>query len=185
MRIISGRARGTKLYTLDGENTRPTLDRVKEPLFNILNFKLKDSVVLDLFAGSGALGLESISRGARQAIFCECNLSAIKIIKKNIEKTKFKEESLVIKGDFEKVLKTLNDNDVKVDIVFLDPPYKTDLVYKALKCILNTKLLNEGSKIVVETDDIERIKNDIEKIGLMIDDIRKYGRVHLVFINIK
>ena len=69
MRIISGRARGTKLYTLDGENTRPTLDRVKEPLFNILNFKLKDSVVLDLFAGSGALGLESISRGARQAIF--------------------------------------------------------------------------------------------------------------------
>lgn len=71
MRIISGTARGTKLYTLDGMNTRPTLDRVKEPLFNIINFNLEDAVVLDLFAGSGALGLEAISRGARKAFFCE------------------------------------------------------------------------------------------------------------------
>ena len=70
MRIISGTARGTKLYTLDGMNTRPTLDRVKEPLFNIINFNLEDAVVLDLFAGSGALGLEAISRGARKAFFC-------------------------------------------------------------------------------------------------------------------
>ena len=73
MRIISGSARGTKLYTLDGMNTRPTLDRVKEPLFNILNFDLENAVVLDLFAGSGALGLEAISRGAKKAIFCEKN----------------------------------------------------------------------------------------------------------------
>ena len=184
MRIISGKARGTKLYTLDGENTRPTLDRVKEPLFNILNFKLNDSVVLDLFAGSGALGLESISRGARKAVFGEYNLSAIRIIQKNIEKTKFENESLIIKGDFEKVLKTLNETNTKFDIVFLDPPYKTDLVYKALKCILNMKLLNDNSIMVIETDDIERIKKDIEKLGLIIDDTRKYGRVHLVFINI-
>ena len=71
MRIISGTARGTKLYTLDGMNTRPTLDRIKEPLFNIINFDLEDAVVLDLFAGSGALGLEAISRGAKKAFFCE------------------------------------------------------------------------------------------------------------------
>lgn len=70
MRIISGTARGTKLYTLDGMNTRPTLDRIKEPLFNIINFDLEDAVVLDLFAGSGALGLEAISRGAKKAFFC-------------------------------------------------------------------------------------------------------------------
>ena len=128
MRIISGKARGTKLYTLDGENTRPTLDRVKEPLFNILNFKLNDSVVLDLFAGSGALGLESISRGARKAVFGECNPSAVRIIQKNIEKTKFEDKSFIIRGEFEKVLKTLNDTDIKFDIVFLDPPYNNLII---------------------------------------------------------
>ena len=84
MRIISGTARGTKLFTLDGENTRPTLDRVKEPLFNIINFYLEDSVVLDLFAGSGALGLEALSRGAKMAIFCEKNYDAVKVIQRNI-----------------------------------------------------------------------------------------------------
>ena len=87
MRIISGTARGTKLFTLDGTNTRPTLDRVKEPLFNILNFRLQDAIVLDLFAGSGALGLEAISRGATKAIFCEHDRNAANIIEKNIEKT--------------------------------------------------------------------------------------------------
>ena len=87
MRIISGTARGTKLFTLDGTNTRPTLDRVKEPLFNILNFRLQDAIVLDLFAGSGALGLEAISRGATKAIFCEHDRNAANIIEKNIEKS--------------------------------------------------------------------------------------------------
>ena len=78
MRVISGKARGTKLYTLEGKNTRPTLDRVKESLFNILQIKLQEAVVLDLFAGSGALGIESLSRGANKAIFCDNNLEAIK-----------------------------------------------------------------------------------------------------------
>ena len=107
MRIISGTARGTKLFTLDGTNTRPTLDRVKEPLFNILNFRLQDAIVLDLFAGSGALGLEAISRGATKAIFCEHDRNAANIIEKNIEKTRFKDESLLIKGEFEVALKQL------------------------------------------------------------------------------
>ena len=137
MRIISGTARGTKLFTLDGANTRPTLDRVKEPLFNILNFRLQDAIVLDLFAGSGALGLEAISRGATKAIFCEHDRNAAIIIEKNIEKTRFKKESLLIKGDFEVALKQIKKNGTRLDIVFLDPPYKSDLIYKSMKMIID------------------------------------------------
>ena len=86
MRIISGKARGTKLYTLEGNNTRPTLDRVKESLFNIIQSEIPGSIFLDLFAGSGAIGLEAVSRGAKKAILCDKEKSEIQIIKKNIEK---------------------------------------------------------------------------------------------------
>ena len=88
MRVISGNLRGTKLYTLEGQNTRPTLDRVKESLFNIINFEIKDSIFLDLFAGSGAIGIEAASRGASKVIMCEKSKEAANIINKNLEKTK-------------------------------------------------------------------------------------------------
>lgn len=182
MRIISGTARGAKLYTLDGLHTRPTLDRVKEPLFNILNFKLDDAIVLDLFAGSGALGLEAISRGAYKSIFCENDRNAIKVIERNIEKTKFEKQSILIKSDFEEALKMLADDDLKVDVVFLDPPYKTDLISKALNKIIDLKVLNEDAVIVAETDEPEAVEEKIKNIGLEIYDIRKYGRVSLIFL---
>ena len=89
MRIIAGEKRGTKLYTLEGSNTRPTLDRVKESLFNIIQSEIRNGIFLDLFAGSGAIGLEAVSRGAKKAILCDNNKQAIQIIKKNIEKTRF------------------------------------------------------------------------------------------------
>ncbi len=184
MRIISGTARGTKLFTLNGENTRPTLDRVKEPLFNIINFELEDSVVLDLFAGSGALGLEALSRGAKMAIFCEKNYDAVKVIQRNIEKTKFTERSLLISSDFEKALKQIFDDHVKVDVVFLDPPYKTDFIFKSLELILNYGILNEDGIIVAETDEIERIKQGLDKRGIVPFDVRKYGRAYLLFIKL-
>ena len=164
MRIISGSARGTKLYTLEGMNTRPTLDRVKEPLFNILNFDLENAVVLDLFAGSGALGLEAISRGAKKAIFCEKNRNAIEIIEKNIEKTRFTNKSLLIKNDFEKGLTYINNQNIKVDIVFIDPPYKTDLAKKSVEKILDIDILNDNFIMVIETDEPERDINRINNI---------------------
>ncbi len=182
MRIISGTARGTKLFTLDGTNTRPTLDRVKEPLFNILNFRLQDAIVLDLFAGSGALGLEAISRGATKAIFCEHDRNAANIIEKNIEKTRFKDESLLIKGEFEVALKQIKKDGTKVDIVFLDPPYKTDLIYKSIKLIIDLEILNEDAIIMLETDEPVRIQDEIKDLSVKIFDIRKYGRVSLLFM---
>lgn len=183
MRIISGIARGTKLYTLDGINTRPTLDRIKEPLFNILNFDLQDAIVLDLFAGSGALGLEAISRGAKKTIFCECNRNAANIIEKNIEKTRFKEKSLLIRNDFEIALKQIENDGMKLDIVFLDPPYKTDLILKSLKRIIDLDVLNTDAIIVLETDEPDRIQNEIKDLNVNIFDKRKYGRVSLIFLN--
>jgi len=185
MRIISGSARGTKLYTLDGMNTRPTLDRVKEPLFNILNFDLENAVVLDLFAGSGALGLEAISRGAKKAIFCEKNRNAIEIIEKNIEKTRFTNKSLLIKNDFEKGLTYINNQNIKVDIVFIDPPYKTDLAKKSVEKILDIDILNDNFIMVIETDEPERILNDIEDMNITVYDKRKYGRVSIIFLSKK
>ena len=124
MRIISGSAKGTKLYTLEGDATRPTLDRVKEPLFSIIQHYIVGANILDLFAGSGALGLEALSRGADKAILCDYSRKAVNIIKQNIEKTKLTEKTEVWNMDYKKALEKLKDNSQKFDIIFLDPPYR-------------------------------------------------------------
>ena len=184
MRIISGKARGTKLYTLDGNDiTRPTLDRIKESLFSIIQEKLIDSIVLDLFAGSGALGLESISRGAEKAYLCDKNKKSIEIIKKNIQKCHMENETTVIFDDFKKCIEKINQ---KVDIIFIDPPYESNLAIEAVKQILKQNILNNKSLIIIETDDELREINQIKDLkNLEIIDTRKYGRVKLIFLNRK
>lgn len=185
MRIISGTARGTKLFTLEGLDTRPTLDRVKEPLFNIINFDLEDAVVLDLFAGSGALGLEAISRGAKKVFLCEKNRNAANIVEKNIEKTKFQDQAILIRNDFEKAISFIEQLNEKIDVVFIDPPYKTDLIKKSLEKILDSDILNDDFIIIAETDELERILKDINILNINVFDTRKYGRVSLIFLNRK
>lgn len=182
MRIIAGRMKGTKLFTLEGINTRPTLDRVKEPLFSIINFKLEDSVVLDLFSGSGALGLESISRGARKAYLCDNSYDAIRIINQNIEKTKAKDDVVVFSKKFEKALEECVQKNIKFDIVFLDPPYKTDYAEKATQIIVENNLLNDDGIIIIETDSKEKVIEKIQDIDITMYDERKYGRVSLLFL---
>ncbi len=186
MRIVSGSMRGTKLYTLDGMDvTRPTLDRVKESLFNILNFKIKESIVLDLFAGSGALGLEAISRGAEKTYFCDSSFEAIKIINKNIEKTRCKDKTVVIQKDYKKALEKFEKDALKFDIIFLDPPYKTDYTKESIKLILEKNLLNEDGIIIIETDIEKEVLGEIQDFSVDIYDVRKYGRVSLIFIRRK
>lgn len=180
MRIISGKARGTKLFTLEGINTRPTLDRVKEPLFSIIGLKIQESEVLDLFAGSGALGIEALSRGAKSAVLCDNSKDAISIINNNLKKTKMEAE--VICNDFVKCLSKMNGR--KFDIIFLDPPYETNYLERAINKILEFNLLKEDGLIIAETDNQEIVKN-IEKLDITIKDIRTYGRVILVFLNRK
>ena len=180
MRIISGKAKGTKLYTLDGLETRPTLDRVKESLFNIISNDINDSVVIDLFAGSGAIGLEFASRGAKKVYLCDNSKNAIDVIKKNIEKTHFEENTELFYSDFKIFLEKLKNN--KIDIIYIDPPYKTDYVQQSLESIIKLNYIKENTMIIVETDDYERIENEINKLNLKIKDHRKYGRANLIFI---
>lgn len=186
MRIISGRARGTKLYTLDGyDTTRPTLDRVKEALFSKISMELQDAIVLDLFAGSGALGLEAISRGAKRAYIADSSGKAIGVIRQNIAKTKSENETIVFQGDYLKILEKLKNRDIKFDFIFLDPPYKTDFAIKSIQKIVEDGLLNENGMVIIETDIEEDVLENLRKMTLDIEDVKKYGRVTLIFIRRK
>lgn len=180
MRIISGTARGTKLFTLDSLSTRPTLDRVRESVFNIIQNDILDSVFLDLFSGSGAIGLEAASRGAKEVILCDKEKEAANIINKNIEKTHFENKVKLYNTDFKTCLNKLNNK--KVDIIYLDPPYKTDMIKEALTKIIETKILKESSIIILETDESEKIKKELYNMDLEIIDERKYGRAEIIFL---
>ncbi|MBR2290516.1 MAG: 16S rRNA (guanine(966)-N(2))-methyltransferase RsmD [Clostridia bacterium] len=186
MRIISGSARGTKLYTLDGyETTRPTLDRVKEALFSKIAMNLPESIVLDLFAGSGALGLEAVSRGAEKAYLVDSSGKAIKIIKQNVTKTHFEEKTVVLQEDYQVALENFQNRNLAFDVVFLDPPYKTDFALQATKLILENKLLKDTGILVIETDIEETVLPELEKLCADVIDVKKYGRVTLIFIRRK
>lgn len=182
MRVISGSAKGKKLNTIKGIETRPTLDRVKEALFNIIQFNIKEKVVLDLFSGSGALGIEALSRGAKKAVFCDTSLDAVKIIEQNLNATKLINKSAIINKDYLDALKELGEKNNKFDLIFLDPPYKSDYGIISIDSIIKNNLLKEDGIIIFETDDktkIDEIKNNKE---IEVYDVRKYGIVLIIFI---
>ena len=179
MRIISGSARGTKLYTLEGMDTRPTLDRVKESLFNILQNEIQNCVFLDVFAGSGAIGLEAASRGAKKVYMCENSRNAIQIVHKNIEKTHLSEKIVLYEESFEKMLS--NHISEKLDIVYIDPPYKTKYAIDTIKILRQRDLLKASTILAVETDRKNVIKEIEQLDNISIFDIRKYGRASIIF----
>lgn len=183
MRIISGKARGTKLYTLDGMNTRPTLDRVKESIFNIIQNEIDGAKVLDLFAGSGAIGLEFLSRGAKEAVLCDKSKEAIEVIRKNINKIHMEEKTKVFNTDFETCLEKIKNQ--QFDIIYLDPPYATNYIVKSLKKIIEFGIITKDSTIIIETDDEKRILKEIENLEIEIVDKRKYGRATIIFLKIE
>ena len=181
MRIISGSARGTKLFTLEGINTRPTLDRVKESLFNIIQEYVTNSYFIDLFSGSGSIGLEAASRGAKEVILCDNSKDAVQIIKKNIDKTHLQERVRLYNLDYKTLLK---EKIVKTpDIIYIDPPYNSNFAEESVKIILERKLANENTKIIIETDD-KKVIDNLKKMNINIVDQRKYGRAILVFLKL-
>ena len=183
MRVISGKARGKKLNSLEGITTRPTLDRVKESLFNIIQSRLEEANILDLFAGSGALGIEALSRGAKTATFCDKSSEAIKIIKRNVEDTKFTEQSTIINTDYILLLKKLAKQNQKFDIIFLDPPFSKNIATIALENIINMDLLTEDGLLIIETNDVKREEENLKcNKNIEIFDKRKYGSVWLIFV---
>ena len=149
MRIIAGERRGTKLEAVPGLNTRPTADRVKESLFNIIQMDIDaDSVVLDAFAGTGNLGLEALSRGAKRVVFIERDPEALKVLHKNIKKCRYEDRAQVIEGDTLSVLARLEG--VQFDLILLDPPYLKNLYTAVISLVLKYHLLSEYGILVSE-----------------------------------
>lgn len=179
MRIISGKARGTKLYTLNGNNTRPTLDRAKEALFNIIGNGIIKSNFLDLFGGSGAIGLEAASRGAKSVIISDKSKQAIEIIKKNTIKTHLEEVVNVYNLDFKECLNKIKD---KQDYIFLDPPYESKLLIESLELIIKKDLLEKEGTIILETDCAKTVENQLKNLNIETIDKRKYGRIEFIFL---
>lgn len=147
MRVIAGKARGTQLKTPDGMLTRPTADRVKEAMFSIINFDIPGANVLDLFGGTGQLGIEALSRGAKAAVFVDAREDSCKVIRENLRRTKLEGEAKVIRGDY---LEYLHRTKERFDIVLLDPPYAEVFLENALKCITEIDILQTGGIIITE-----------------------------------
>ena len=147
MRVITGKARGIVLKTPSGMATRPTADRVKEAIFSIIQFDVATSNVLDLFGGTGQLGIEALSRGANRAVFIDEREDACKLIKENLKRTKLEAYGRVIRSDYMSYLKSCRD---KFDIILLDPPYAEVFLENSLKMITEIDILQSGGIIVTE-----------------------------------
>lgn len=182
MKIISGKYKGRILKGFDINGTRPTMERVKESVFAMIQDYVKDAIILDLYAGSGNLGIEAISNGAKKAYLVDNNKIAINIIKDNI-KTLNIDNTIIDMVDANYALDNFIGKDIKFDVVFLDPPYHTDELEKALSKINdNVKLLSNDAVIVCETE----IKIDYEKYdNLMIYKTRNYGKKCVNILKLK
>ena len=147
MRVITGRARGVQLKAPEGMNTRPTTDRVKEALFSIIHFDIPGASVLDLFAGTGQLGIEALSRGASDAVFVDIREDSCRLVKENLKRTKLSQYAQVVKGEY---IQYLRNCPRKFGIIFLDPPYSEDFLEKSLNFIAEIDILQSGGIIVTE-----------------------------------
>ena len=148
MRVISGSARGRRLKELPGMDTRPTTDQVKESIFNIIQFDVEGRRVLDLFAGTGQMGIEALSRGAAHATFVDLAPAAAKIVRENVELTRFTDVSKVVQSDWRGFLSSCRE---KFDLIFLDPPYKTDMLENAMQAIAAIDILSEHGIMICES----------------------------------
>ena len=177
MRIITGKARGIRLETLDGLDTRPTSERTKEAIFSMLQFDIVGSEVLDLFAGSGQMGLEALSRGATRAHLIDKGKGAHEIIKRNIKKTRLDEGAIALCEDSIAFLKR-QSGDIKFDIIFIDPPYASNLIDEALTFIHSRGLVKATSYIICESDrfDILGVENS-QKYDII--KTMKHGVAHV------
>lgn len=152
MRVIAGEFRGRPLSAVPGKNTRPTTDKVKEAIFNMIGPYFDGGWVLDLFAGTGSLGIEALSRGAERAVFIDLNNRAVQVIKENIARLQLEPRTEVYRNEAARALKTLAKREVRFDLVFLDPPYAEQNIAVDLEAMQAYGLLNPGAWIVCETD---------------------------------
>lgn len=179
MRIIAGKNRGRKLVTLEGLATRPTLDGTKEAIFSSLGGMLPDYTVLDVFGGSGALSLESISRGAKKAYILDNNLDAIEIIKKNAQTLNSMKELTILYGDYKQIIGRFK-NSKMFDIVFLDPPFKLKVIDELIEYIIDNDLLADDGYIVCEYPKEDVVRKGYD--GFNVKLCRRYSSSEVLIL---
>ena len=183
MRVISGKARGLKLNTPKNDDVRPTTDRVKESLFNMINSYIMDSEILDLFAGTGSLGIECLSRGANQCIFVDNSKESINIVKSNIKKARVENESIVLNLDFKSAINSLSLKNKQFDVIFMDPPYYKNMFSDALLSVDENELLKEDGIIVVEHDTVDKFPDNMGRLYKSRE--KKYGNTTITFYKLE
>lgn len=177
MRVISGKLKGRKIEGYDIEGTRPTMDRVKESIFGMVQNNVYDAVVLDLFSGSGNYGIECISNGSKIAYFNDYNIKCVKVIKNNLTNMNVSDQGIVTNMDYKKALEYYKSKEIKFDLVFLDPPYKKHIINDILNYLVNNDLLNSNSLVICEFTEKEEYISD----RLCLFKEKKYGEKY-VFI---
>ena len=181
MRVIAGSARRLLLMTPPGTNTRPTTDRIKETLFNMLQPHLGGCRFLDLFAGSGGIGIEALSRGAGSACFADNSADAIRCIKANLEHTHLADRATVYATDYLTAISRMKSDRKKFDVVFLDPPYGRGMEEKALAAMTRDQLLAEDALVVIETAIDEELP-DLSALGYRLSSIKEYKSNRHLFV---
>jgi len=179
--VISGTARGHRLKAPRGNSTRPTADMVKESLFNIIAGAVEGALFLDLFAGTGSIGIEALSRGAYKAVFVEKSGVCCGIIKENLEFTKLSHGALIIKDNAGKAIESLAKESLKFDIIFLDPPYKKNLAAETLKIIVKNDIMKNTGVIIAERHTGDLLPDRLGDLAIARD--QKYGDTVLTFYN--
>jgi len=183
MRVIAGKFKGRKLTELQGKQIRPTSDRIRESLFSILAQKIDNAMVLDLFAGTGALGIEALSRGAAKSFFIDKSIESVQIINKNIELLGIKESAEVLKHDVYTIISSKDFFKQKFDLIFLDPPYNRGFIPGIFEDIDLLTIMNDESILIIEHSLKE---NNLEKVsGLDLYDKRTYGKTLISFLRKK
>lgn len=179
MRIIAGRARGRKILSPESLETRPTLDRVKEAMFSSIQNYIQDSIVIDVFAGTGSLGLEAASRGAKEVYLVDKSNETYPLLKQNVENLKFTDFCHPLNMDAYESLKRLSDKGKVFDLIFIDPPYCKEMIPEAMKIIKENNMLSEDGIIVTKIDSIEEIYEGYDNIRL--NKSKKYGNTTVCF----
>ena len=179
MRIISGKAKGHRLRVIRRNSVRPTSDRVRESIFNILASRVQDAQVLDLFAGTGSLGMEALSRGAHSALFIDSNESLVKVIKENLGKLGFEESCQVWRASCFGAMEKISQSGSRFDLIFSDPPYRKALTEVVLRALDRWNLLSDGGLIVTETSKGEELPEKAYNFTACSE--RVYGDTKVVF----
>ena len=180
MRVIGGNLKAKKLYSARGRVIRPTSDRLRESIFNILSFHAKQAVVLDLFAGTGALGIEALSRGAESALFIDIHNGALSAIERNIKACEIENKAKIIKWDIIKNLNCIKSYRAVFDLIFIDPPYNKKFLQPTLRNLRKAGSVKKGACLIIEHSLLEPIPLDFPEYELQ--DQRKYGKSLVSFL---